>query len=84
MAIIKNVGGMVTGGVARAFRGARTGDQQALLTGAALAAFGLWRRSSSKKKELLYRKTVPMGSSLVVRYGDGDEVEVRRTDQRTR
>ncbi len=84
MALIKNPGGLVTGGISRAFRGARTGDQQLLLTGAALAAFGLWRRSSAKKKELVYRKTVPLGSSLVVRYGEGDEVEIRRTDQRTR
>lgn len=71
---------MLTDGVARAFRGVRSGDQQVLLTGAALAALGLWHRSNKKKKELLYRKTVREGSSIVVRYGSGKCVEVRKTD----
>lgn len=72
---------LLSRGVVQLFRGLRTGDQRALLTGAAIAAFGLWRRSSAPKKELLHREVVKEGSSLVIRSGaDQRRVEVRRVD----
>ncbi|MGH8926556.1 MAG: hypothetical protein ACRDWA_18320 [Acidimicrobiia bacterium] len=50
-------------------RGLRTGDRNSLLSGAALLAFALWRRSRKKKptRELLVRKTIKPGETLVIR-----------------
>lgn len=55
-------------GTALALRGLRTGDQRALLGGAALAAFGWWRGQDGGR-ELIYRREVPVGSTVVVRHG---------------
>lgn len=53
-------------GWARLLQGLREGNQQVLLTGFALLA---WERLRSKpKRKLLYRKTLPIGSSVVVRH----------------
>jgi hypothetical protein len=68
-------------GAARLFQGLRTGDQRAFLTGTAIAAFGLWRKSAQPKKVLIHRSVVREGSSLVVRNGeDQTRVDVRRVD----
>lgn len=81
MGLIPDPGSLVTSGVTRLFRGLRTGDQRALLTGAAIAALGLWRRSSGPKKTLVHREVVKEGSSLVIRNGsDQTRVDVRRVD----
>lgn len=81
MGLIPPPATMLTRGAEQLFRGLRTGDQRALLTGAALAAFGLWRRSAAPKKELVFREVVKEGSSLVVRNGsDQTRVDVRRVE----
>lgn len=51
----------------RAWRGVRQGDQTVLLTGLALVAFQ-YLRGSRGKKELIFRKKVPVGSTVVVRH----------------
>lgn len=51
----------------RALRGVREGDQTLLLTGIALLAWQYLRRSRPRK-QLLYRKQVPLGSTIVVRH----------------
>lgn len=58
---------LVRSGIRRAFRGIREGDQRNLLAGAAIAAFGWWRRSSTPTRELLYRQELRDGQSVVVR-----------------
>jgi hypothetical protein len=58
---------LVRSGIRRAFRGVREGDQRMLLAGAAMAAFGWWRRSSTPTRELLYRRELDDGQSVVVR-----------------
>ncbi|HSJ28610.1 MAG TPA: hypothetical protein VLB67_10390 [Acidimicrobiia bacterium] len=81
MGLIPEPGTMLAVGAARFFQGLRTGDQRALLAGAALAAFGWWRRSSPPKKTLIHRSVVRDGSSLVIRSGsDQSAVEVRRIE----
>lgn len=81
MGLIPPPASLLSRGAEQLFRGLRTGDQRALLTGAALAAFGLWRRSSAPKRELIHREVVKEGSSLVVRNGsDQTRVEVRRAE----
>lgn len=72
---------LLSRGVSQLFRGLRTGDQRALLTGAAIAAFGLWRRSSAPQKELIHREVVKDGQSLVIRNGsDQTRVDIHRVD----
>jgi hypothetical protein len=71
--------------LSRTFRGLRTGDQRALLTGAALLGLR-WLRSQSKERELVYSKEIPEGSAVVVRYGKRGrlpEVDVRRVERQT-
>lgn len=51
----------------RTLRGAREGDQLILFTGLALVALQ-WLRNSGQKKELIYRKKVPVGSSVLIRH----------------
>jgi hypothetical protein len=50
-------------------RGLRTGDRNSLLTGVALLAFALWQRNRQKKptRELLLRKSLRPGETLVIR-----------------
>lgn len=50
----------------RVVRGLREGDQSLLLTGVALLLFHYYR-STKQKRQLVYRKVVPVGSSVVVR-----------------
>lgn len=66
-------------GVARALRGLREGNQQILVTGLALILVERLR-SGRGKRELIYRKRLPVGSALIIRHGRrGDpKVEVRR------
>ncbi len=64
---------LISRGTTLAFRGLRTGDQPRLLAGAALVALGLWRRSRRRRRELVYRRTLRAGQSLVVRSRRGDE-----------
>lgn len=54
-------------GMARALRGLREGNQAVLLTGLALILFERLR-SNRGKRELIYRKKLPIGSTLVVRH----------------
>lgn len=63
----------VAAGVAGFLRGLRTGDQRALLGGAAMAAFGWWR-TQQPSRELIYRREVPLGSTVVVRHGRKGEL----------
>ena len=42
-----------------------------LYAGAALMAYGWLRKTAGPKKELLYKKEVPVGTSVVVRYRKG-------------
>lgn len=63
-------------------RGLRTGDQRALLTGAALLGY-TWLTRRSNTREVLFRKPIPEGSALVIRYGRRGrlaDVEVRRLE----
>lgn len=83
MGLIPDPGSLVSMGAARLFQGLRTGDQRALLTGAAIAAFGLWRRSAGPKRVLVHRSVVREGSSLVIRNASNQAVEVRRIDRST-
>ena len=70
-------------GVSRVWNGLRTGDQRTLLFGAGMFAVSWLRSHSEPKKKLLYRKTIPAGSSFVIRTGkDGElpEVVVSKAD----
>ena len=81
MPLIPDPRSIISIGATRLLAGLRTGDQRALLTGAAIAAFGLWRRSAGPKKVLLHRAVVREGNSLVIRNGDDQtRVDVRRVD----
>ncbi len=51
----------------RSLQGLREGDRRQLTIGLALAAFA-YLRSTGPRKELLYRKTVPKGSALVIHH----------------
>ena len=82
MGLIPDPRSLISLGTTRLFAGLRTGDQRTLLTGAAIAALGLWRRSAGPKKVLLHREVVREGSSLVIRNGgDQTRVDVRRVDE---
>ena len=81
MALIPDPRKLVSLGATRLLAGLRTGDQRTLLSGAAIAAFGLWRRSAGPEKTLIHRSMVREGSSLVIRNGeDQTRVDVRRVD----
>ena len=65
--------------VDRTLRGLRTGDQRQLYTGLSLAALAYMRRSRPRRR-LLYRKSLPEGSALLIhhrRRGD-PKIEVIR------
>lgn len=55
-------------GWARTLRGLREGNQAVLLSGLGLV---VWQslRNSKGKRELIYRKKLPVGSTIVVRHG---------------
>jgi hypothetical protein len=67
-------------GTQRLFRGLRQGDQRALLAGAAMLAFGWLRKTGAPKKELIYRKEVPVGSTVVIRHRKGDMPQLEITE----
>lgn len=54
-------------GWARTLRGLREGSQPMMLSGLALVFFQ-WLRSSKPREELIYRKEIPLGSTVVVRH----------------
>lgn len=66
-------------GMVRVLRGLREGSQGMLLTGLALVALQKMRDARGKR-ELVYRKQLPVGSAVVIRHQRPDEmkVEVRR------
>lgn len=66
-------------GMNRVWRGIRQGDRRDLYLGAALAAIAFLRQGNSGK-QLIYRKSVPRGSAVVIhhrRHGD-PKIEVIR------
>ena len=68
-------------GLRRMLRGIREGDQRELYLGLGLWALAFLRRTAPRKK-LLYRKSVPEGSAIVIhhkRFGD-PKIEVIRPD----
>ena len=71
-----------TSGFNRALRGLRTGDRNSLLSGAALLAFALWQRNRKKQptRELLVRKAIRPGETLVIR---GARANARSLDKAT-
>ena len=54
-------------GYRRSLRGLREGNRRELTVGLALAALA-YLQSTSPRKELLFRKTVPKGSAIVVHH----------------
>jgi hypothetical protein len=74
MALIPGPTAMKAAGAQRLWNGLRTGDQRALLLGAGLYAVAWLRANKGPKKELLYRKTIPEGSSFVIRTGKQGEL----------
>lgn len=54
-------------GIRRSLRGLREGDHRELYMGLALAALA-YIRNSRPRRELIYRKTVPVGSALVIHH----------------
>lgn len=70
-------------GWTRALRGLREGNQAVLLTGLALILFQrIW--GSRGERKLVYRKRLPVGSTLVVRHArkGGPRVEVGQAELR--
>lgn len=68
----------------RTFRGLRTGDQRQLYSGLGLAAL-LYLKSTRPRRRLLFRKTLPEGSALVIyhkRWGD-PKIEVIKPPSRS-
>lgn len=61
-------------GIHRLWNGIRTGNQRTLLLGAGMFAISWLRSNSGPKKELLYSKTIPDGSSFVVRSGKAGQL----------
>lgn len=54
-------------GINRVWRGARRGDRRDLYLGAALAVIAFLRQGSSGK-QLIYRKSLPRGSAVVIHH----------------
>lgn len=71
-----------TTGWSRVLRGLRAGDQSLLITGLGMLLFR-YLRSSKPQKELIFRKVVPVGSTVVVRHAKrGDpRIEIRKPGQ---
>ena len=61
----------IADGLARGFRGVRTGDQRSLYTGALLLAYGLWKRNRGRR-ELLYTRTLNPGEAIIVKASRGE------------
>lgn len=62
-------------GMVRVLRGLREGSQGMLLTGLALVALQKIRDARGKR-ELVYRKQLPVGSAVVIRHQRPDEMKV--------
>lgn len=54
-------------GQMRTLKGLREGDERELLFGLALSALA-WMQRTQPRKELLYRKKVPVGSAIVIHH----------------
>ncbi len=68
-------------GLRRTLRGLREGNQRELYVGLSLWALAFLRRTAPRK-QLLYRKSVPKGSAIVIhrkRFGD-PKIKVIRPD----
>jgi hypothetical protein len=65
--ISRAIGDPRTEGIRRSLKGAREGDYRELSLGLALAALA-YLRTTSPRKQLLYRKRVPTGSALVIHH----------------
>ena len=61
----------ITDGLARGFRGVRTGDQRSLYTGALLLAYGLWKRNRGRR-DLMYTRTLNPGEAILVKASRGE------------
>jgi len=61
------IGDPRTEGIRRSLRGLREGDYREFSLGLALAAFA-YLRKTSPRRQLLYRRTVPKGSAIVVHH----------------
>lgn len=71
-------------GMLRVVRGLRQGNQAAVLTGLALILFQKMRDDRGKR-ELVYRKVVPVGSAIVIRHQrPGEEKVGIRTREKRR
>lgn len=77
MALIPDPATLVSRGAARLFRGLRTGEQTTVLTGAVIAAFGLWRKTLEPRRTLIRRETLKPGQSVVIRSHEGDTPPLR-------
>lgn len=66
-------------GLRRSLRGLREGDGRELTVGLTLAAIAYLQRTAPRK-QLLYRKTVPEGSALVIHHKKRGtpKLEIRR------
>lgn len=66
----------------RTLRGLRTGEQRELYIGLSLAAIAYLQRTAPRKT-LLYKKSVPEGSAIVIhRRGSGEpKIKVTRPSQ---
>ncbi len=67
--------------VTQGLRAMRTGSRGQLLLAVIMFLLGLRNRNKGKK-ELLYRKSVPVGSSIVVRHNPGGEQRLDVIDPR--
>lgn len=65
--INRSLGDPTSEALHRSLRGLREGDRRELGIGLALAAFA-YLRSTRPRRELIYRKTVPKGSAIVVHH----------------
>lgn len=64
---VYGVPGLRSEGAGRLWRGLRNRERRDLLLGAAMLAIG-WLQQSQQKKELLFRKSVPVGSAVVIHH----------------
>ena len=72
----------ITDGLARGFRGVRTGDQRSLYTGALWLAYGLWKRNRGRR-DLLYTRTLNPGEAIIVKASRGKGHEIIVGDELT-
>jgi len=70
-------------GYRRSWRGVREGDYRELSIGLVLAALAYIQRTAPRK-QLLYRKTVPTGSAIVIHHKKrgAPKLEIRKPKRR--